>query len=321
MKKQEFSINSNFVNTRIDKTLAEICSISRTKIQNLIKQGLVLVDGNSVLDPSFKIENHCIIKIEETVEEEITDLIPKQIDFEIVYEDEHIAVINKPAGLTVHPGAGNYQDTLVNGLLYHFKNNLSDVNTDQRPGIVHRLDRDTSGLMVIAKNNRAHENLAKQIEEKHAKRNYLAICWGMFKQSQGRIETHIGRSDSDRTKQTVLQHGGKIAITDFEVKQILASGLFSLVECRLHTGRTHQIRVHMSHLGHSILGDQTYGSNNRKAKQIQILELKNLVSSFTGQALHAYSLSFAHPDSGEFLIFESALPKEMKNFIDYTKPI
>ena len=142
------------------------------------------------------------------------------------------------------------------------------------------------------------------------------ICWGMLKESYGRIQTNIGRSDSDRTKQTVLQHGGKIAVTDYEVKQILASGLFSLVECKLHTGRTHQIRVHMSYVGHSILGDQAYGSNNRKVKQIQNQDLKELVSRFTSQALHAWYLSFKHPLSGEEMTFKSSLPADMKNFID-----
>ena len=173
MEKQKFSINSNFINTRIDKTLAELTSISRSKIQELIKQGHISIDGTIIHDSSRKIEKECCAEILIILQEAAVNLIPKKIDFEILYEDDSLAVINKPSGLTVHPGAGNYQDTLVNGLLYHFKSNLSNINTEQRPGIVHRLDRDTSGLMVIAKNNYSHENLARQIEEKYAKRNLL----------------------------------------------------------------------------------------------------------------------------------------------------
>jgi 23S rRNA pseudouridine1911/1915/1917 synthase len=303
----------NFLPSRFDKLVANLSSMSRSKIQSLIKDGNISIDGKVCTDNSVEITEECkiVILYSEKVESSLT---PKDIDFEIIYEDADIAVINKPAGLTVHPGAGNYEDTLVNGLLHRF-GNLSDLNTTERPGIVHRLDRDTTGVMVVAKNNDAHIFLSKQIEEKTAKRTYICLVWGLLKQMEGIIDINIGRSNSDRTKMTTLKFGGKSAITEYKVIDILYNGVFSLVECRLQTGRTHQIRVHMSHIGHSIVGDQSYGSNSRKIKQIIDPVVKEKFESFKRQALHSYKLSFTHPRTHEEIEFTADIPKDMKNLL------
>lgn len=319
MHNHTYNPDKNLLPSRLDKLLATLSGFSRSKIQNLIKAGTVLIDGSEELDPGFTVNRECEICITEVVAPRSDNLIPKKIDFEIIYEDEDLLVINKPAGLTVHPGAGNYDDTLVNGLLYLYKDNLSSINTSDRPGIVHRIDRNTSGLLMVAKNNAAHRSLASQIENKEAKRSYLSIIWGFPKQTEGEIDINIGRSHSDRTKMTILHFGGKTAITHYKVLEIYAEGLFSLCECRLETGRTHQIRVHMSHIGHSVVGDQTYGSNERKAKQIRDEKLREVLLGFKRQALHAYKLSFMHPTKNIPMDFEIPLPDDIKGLVGSIK--
>ncbi len=316
MNDYSYNVTQNLLPSRLDKILADISGFSRSKIQQMIKAGTILVGGLQVTDTSYKIITECEIKITEYTPPVPDHVAAKEMDLDIVYEDDHIMVINKPAGLTVHPGAGNYDDTLVNGLLFRCKDNLSQVNGDERPGIVHRLDRDTTGLMMVAKSDIAHHNLAEQIQEKVAQRKYLALCWGMVKQNAGTINANIGRNSRDRTKKAVLEVGGKNAATHYKVLEILASGLFSLVECELETGRTHQIRVHMSHIGHSIVGDQTYGTNDRKIRQLQNQEMKQILLDFHRQALHAYKLSFTHPLTNELMKFELSPPEDMQNLLD-----
>lgn len=312
---KEFIIKTTMDNlpARLDKLVANLSSMSRSKIQIAIKSGQVLVDNQVISDPSTIITKICEIGLNYT-EENQTDLIPKEMDLNIIYEDDDIIIIDKQAGLTVHPGAGNYQDTLVNGLLYRYKN-LSDINSCERPGIVHRIDRDTTGLLAIARNNQAHVNLAKQIEKKTAQRTYLCIVWGMPKITESMISTQIGRSNSDKSKMCVLAHGGKNAITYYKILEVLCEGLFSLVECRLETGRTHQIRVHMSHIGHSIVGDPIYGTNARKVKQLLNEDFKIALGSFNRQALHAYRLALCHPLSGEEMVFTADLPNDMRELL------
>jgi 23S rRNA pseudouridine1911/1915/1917 synthase len=317
MNNHTYNPETNLLPSRLDKLLARLSGFSRSKTQNMIKAGTVIINNFVELDPGRIISKECEISITEISTQRNDNLTAKKIDFEIIYEDEDLLVINKPAGLTVHPGAGNYDDTLVNGLLYLYQDRLSSINQSDRPGIVHRIDRDTSGLLMIAKNNATHLSLASQIEHKIACRSYLSIIWGFPKQSEGDIKTNIGRSNSDRTKMTVLNFGGKIAVTHYKLLEIYAGGLFSLCECKLETGRTHQIRVHMSHIGHSIVGDQTYGSNERKAKQIRNDKIRSKVLGFKRQALHAYKLSFIHPTKNTEMNFEISLPNDIRELVNF----
>lgn len=316
--KKIFNTSDHLIPERLDKLITSITGMSRNKIQNLIKSSNVKINGRVETSPKFNVDIESEIEIEFEIDE-TTTIIPKKMEIDIVYEDEDFAVINKQSGLTVHPGAGNYQDTLVNGLLYYFKENLSDVNSFERPGIVHRLDRDTSGLMVIAKNNDSHNSLAKQIELKSARRSYLALVWGFLKESNGIIDKNLARSSSDRTKMTTVQLGGKTAVTHYKTLEIFKNGLISLVECTLETGRTHQIRVHMSQSGHSIVGDNTYGSNAKKIKQIIDPELKESIQAMNRQALHAYKLSFTHPRTSKLMEFESEIPEDISQTINFLR--
>ncbi len=317
MEYYNYIASENLLPSRLDKILAHLSGFSRSKIQRLIKEGAVSVGGNIILDPDFQILTEITLTLRYSEKKVSENLTAKEIDFAVLYEDEDLLVINKPAGLTVHPGAGNYDDTLVNGLLYRYQDKLSNINGAERPGIVHRLDRDTTGLMVVAKNDFAHENLAKQIEERSVKRSYIAIVWGALKQANGVVDVNIGRSHSDRTKMKALEHGGKKAVTEFSCLKILRDQLFSLVECRLQTGRTHQIRVHMSHIGHSVVGDQVYGSNDKKIKQVIDPEIRACLENFKRQALHAYKLSFHHPRTKKTMEFEADLPYDMQNLLGF----
>jgi 23S rRNA pseudouridine1911/1915/1917 synthase len=300
---------------RLDKFLVSKLSeikpeFSRSRIQGLIESGCVFDGKNSLTSCDYKIKGgeHLIVKIPAALESEI---LAKKIDFEIVFEDEFMLVINKPAGLTTHPGNGNQQNTLVNALLFHCGKTLSGINGVMRPGIVHRLDKDTSGLMVVAKNDLAHQELAKQIENRTLKRNYLTICYGVPKPLSGTINKNIGRSKINRLKMAIMRTGGRTAITNYEVKEIYFDGLLSMVECRLDTGRTHQIRVHLASIGHSIIGDATYG-NRKKSLVGASDEAKNAVNNFPRQALHSYKISFIHPASEKEMEFEIDLPEDIK---------
>lgn len=273
---------------------------SRSHIKNLIEKGLVKVNGK-VVKAGYALKNGENIEIEVQKPEAIsTDA--EDVDFEIVYQDEDLAVINKPQGLVVHPCSSTKSGTLVNGLLYKIKD-LSGINGQLRPGIVHRLDKDTSGLLVVAKNDFAHVRLAEQIKNKTCHRNYLAVLDGNLKENEGRIETFIKRDPKDRIKMSV-QGSGRVAITDFKVLKRFEK--CCLVEFALQTGRTHQIRVHSKYLNHPIVGDKLYGK-----------EVKGLA----GQLLHAYKISFVHPRSGELMTFEADLPDYFKDYLKKQKEI
>lgn len=273
---------------------------SRSHIKNLIEKGLVKVNGK-VVKAGYALKNGENIEIEVQKPEAIsTDA--EDVDFEIVYQDEDLAVINKPQGLVVHPCSSTKSGTLVNGLLYKIKD-LSGINGQLRPGIVHRLDKDTSGLLVIAKNDFAHVRLAEQIKNKTCHRNYLAVLDGNLKENEGRIETFIKRDPKDRMKMSV-QGSGRVAITDFKVLKHFEK--CCLVEFALQTGRTHQIRVHSKYLNHPIVGDRLYGK-----------EVKGLA----GQLLHAYKISFVHPRSGKLMTFEADLPDYFKDYLKKQKEI
>lgn len=274
---------------RIDVFLSEKLNFSRSKVQKLIDSGKVLIDGVAVKPKRVTAQNEVItVSIPEP---EIYEVKPMDIPIEVVYQDDDLAVINKPQGLTVHKGSGTGDDTLVNALLFHL-DKLSGINGVIRPGIVHRIDKDTSGLLVVAKNDKAHLNLSSQIEKKICRRVYVALLEGNLKSDEGRIETYISRSTKNRTMMAVSSSGRK-AITDYKV--IERSNGYTLCEFSLQTGRTHQIRVHSKHLGHPIVGDAVYGYKSNKFK-------------LNGQLLHARKLSFIHPSTSSEVSFSAEIP-------------
>ena len=245
-------------------------------------------------------------------------LLPNKIKLDIEYEDKDLIIINKPKGMVVHPGAGNYKNTLANGLIYKYRNQLSNINGELRPGIVHRIDKETSGLLVVAKNNLAHSKLGQQFNEHSIKRKYLCLVWGVIRPMKGQIKSLISRSKKNRQIMTVSDVNGKKAITNyktiklFNVKHIPK---ISLIECELETGRTHQIRVHMKYKGASLLGDKQYGKKNIKFKNINKDFLERL-NDLNGQALHAKSLGFIHPTNGDFVNFNSKPPEAFRNLLN-----
>lgn len=283
-------------NIRIDIYLTKNTSFSRTKIQKLIKDGNILVNNCSV-SSNYKVKEKDIIEILDGGEE-IIDTVPEKMDLDIVYEDDYLLIINKKSGVVVHPAVGNYNHTLVNGLLYHFQN-LSNKNTI-RPGIVHRLDKDTSGVMVVAKDDKTHELLSDMIKHKKIERKYVALVWGVIKHEKGTINAPIGRDFSNRQKYTVTDVNSKEAITHFRVIKRFKNA--TLVECLLETGRTHQIRVHFTYIGHPIVNDPLYG--NRK-----------IINDF-GQMLHSKSIRFIHPITKKELYFEVDVPSEFKKILN-----
>ena len=278
---------------RIDSFLSEKTDFTRTRIQQLIKDRSITVNGKPTKS-SYKIEENDEIAIE-VPEVETTEIKPENIKIDIVYEDSDIAVINKQAGLVVHPAHGHYSGTLVNAILYHIKD-LSGINGEIRPGIVHRLDKDTSGLIVIAKNDKVHAALTEMFQEKKIRKTYLAILKGKLNKSEGKIVTQIGRDKNDRKKMTVIDDAakGKNAITNYRV--ISQNKLFTLVKVNIETGRTHQIRVHMRYLGYPILGDSVYGRKDNEKRQM----------------LHAYKLEFIHPVTGRQMEFTGEIPEDFQ---------
>ena len=286
---------------RLDIFLSERLDFSRSHIKNLIEKNLVKIDGKSVSKAGTTLKSGNAIEVEVTPPQKISTEA-EDVDFEIVYQDDDLAVINKPQGLVVHPCSSTKSGTLVNGLLMKIKD-LSGINGELRPGIVHRLDKDTSGLLVIAKNDFAHVNLAEQIKNKTCHRNYLAVLDGNLPDESGRIETFIKRDPKDRMKMSV-QSDGRRAITDYKVLKRFEK--CCLVEFSLQTGRTHQIRVHCKYLNHPIVGDKLYG---KEVKDLQ------------GQLLHAYKLSFTHPRTGKFMTFEADLPQYFTDFLKKQKEI
>jgi len=285
----EWVITESDVLDRIDKMIAsEFEEFSRSLVQKMIENEYIIVNQKAV-KANYKVKVSDVIEIEE-LPITLQDALPKEMDLDIVFEDDDVLIVNKPSGMVTHPAPGHYQDTLVNGLLYHTLS-LSEGTAEYRPGIVHRIDKDTSGLLMIAKNDYAHQILAEELKEKHTFREYIALVSGVIKNSKGTIDAPIGRSNNDRKKMAVTPNG-KPAITHFEVIERFEKA--TLIKCRLETGRTHQIRVHMAYINHPLIGDPVYGKK---------------IDDF-GQFLHAKTLGFTHPRTLDWMMFDSELPIE-----------
>ena len=292
----EYLVNDTDELDRIDRFLSDkIESLSRSTIKKLIDEDKILVNQNKI-KPSYSVKVADLIEVID-VDFSETEIIPTKMDLDIVYEDDDVLVVNKPSGMVVHPAPGHYQDTLVNGLLWHIKN-LSNINGETRPGIVHRIDKDTSGLLMVAKNNYAHDILAKELQEKKTKREYIAVVEGVINNKRGKINAPIGRDKANRLKMAVTS-SGKEAVTNFEVLETFDDS--SLIKCILETGRTHQIRVHMQYINHPLVNDYVYG---------------NAKTNDFGQFLHAQTLGFTHPKTKEWLEFSCELPKEFTEYLE-----
>ena len=310
-------VDENNQNKRVDVFLSKYeKKISRTKIKNLIGKGYLEINNLKVLEPSKKVNIKDKIKLE-VPELKKLEIKPYKYKLDIIYEDNDVMVINKPAGLVVHPGAGNFDNTLVNALINYDKKNLSSINGELRPGIVHRLDKDTSGVIIVAKNNFAHTHLSKQFNEHSIDRKYIALVWGKLRPQIGEIKTFITRSSKNRQLMDVSQTKGKLAITNYKTIEIYENSrvpTLSLVEYRLKTGRTHQIRVHMKFKGNPILGDKSYKKKLKKLKDVDP-ELNEIIKKIDRQCLHAKSLGFLHPTKNQRLFFESKLPNDLHKIV------
>lgn len=299
MLRYELIAESSDIGLRIDKWLTEQSEIdlTRSAVAKLIDSGNVKVNGKNV-SKSYKVSSGCIVEVEIPDPVDL-DVKPQDIPINVVYEDEYLLVVNKPQGMVVHPAVGNYDSTLVNALLYRYKDQLSGINGVIRPGIVHRIDKNTSGLLIVAKTDKAHIGLAEQIKAHSFTREYEAICVGRFKDAYGTIDHPIGRDKRDRKKMCVTLENSKRAVTHYTVIEEFAS--CSYVRFKLETGRTHQIRVHLAYIGHPILGDDVYGKPYK---------------SCNGQCLHAKKIGFIHPITGKYLEFESELPEYFKKLLE-----
>ena len=317
----EVNVNK-YIGYRLDKFVAEnLTNISRSKIKSLIEKGLITVNKFKK-DPDYKLELNDKISINQKSEES-SKLLGEDIKLDIVYEDEDILIINKPAGLVVHPGAGNKSGTLVNALIHYCGNSLSTIGDNSRPGIVHRIDKDTSGLLVIAKNDSAHLNLAKQFEEHTINRKYIALCWGKLKPTAGKLVSLISRSNKNRIKMMSSKIKGKEAITNYKTIETYfdkkGDTYASLVECKLETGRTHQIRVHLTEKGNSIIGDKVYGRTPMLKYRNLNPSVQEQIKTLPGQALHAYFLGFKHPSKNKVVEFQVVNPEYLSNLINSIK--
>lgn len=287
---------------RIDKYLMNELDYSRSKIQRMINSSNILVNDKEV-KTSYNLHIGDEITINEEYKE-VLEITPEDIPLDIYYEDEYLLVVNKPSGMVVHPAAGNYESTLVNALMYHCNNNLSSVNGDVRPGIVHRIDKDTSGLLLVAKNDEVHNDLAEQIANKTVTRKYIALVQGVINEDTATIDAPIGRDDTDRKKMAVTDKNSKDAVTHFRVLKRYEKS--TLIECNLETGRTHQIRVHLNYIGHPIVNDPVYG-------------FKKLDDKEFGQMLHAKTIGFIHPITKKYLEFTSNPPGKFEEILDKYK--
>ena len=323
MKKNIFNIivPPNYHGYRIDKFLqSQINELSRTRLQTLIRDGQVKLNNIIINSTSKKIKEADQIKVNFPPPKE-TFIKPNKIPLNILYADYDIIVINKLPGIVVHPGAGNYEKTIVNGLLYKYRDNLSSVGGKLRPGIVHRIDKDTSGVIVVAKNDTAHINLSQQFSNHTIKRTYEALVWGSLKPQSGKIREKISRSVKNRQLMAVRKEKGKMAITNYKTLKIFQNlnlPKISLIECQLETGRTHQIRVHMNFKGNPIMGDKSYGKSKKKFKKIDP-KIENQINTFNRQALHAKSLGFLHPKTKKELFFEARRPEDFDALIKNLK--
>ena len=300
MKQINFEVLSEDADSRIDRYLAQqMPDQSRSFLQKLIREEQITVNGRPVkANYRLQPEDQVLVIVPDP---QLPDILPENIPLDILYEDSDVLVINKPKGMVVHPAAGHYTNTVVNAVMYHCQGNLSGINGVMRPGIVHRIDRDTTGAIVICKNDQAHQSLAQQLKEHSITRSYRAIVWNNLKEDEGTVDRPIGRHPVDRKKMAVNEKNGKTAVTHYRVLERFGS--FTYIECRLETGRTHQIRVHMASIGHPLLGDEVYGPSGKQPFRLQ------------GQCLHAMTLGFRHPSTGEYVEFEAPLPEYFTQLI------
>ena len=317
-KTMKFLVDEINSGERIDIYLSKkINFLTRSFIKKLIEKNGVLLNKEKTQTCSIRLKLNDEVLID-IIKKKNDRILPKKMDLDIIFEDKDIIVLNKSKGVVVHPGAGNFENTLVNALIYKYKKKLSDVNGEIRPGIIHRIDKDTSGLLVVAKNNISHSKLGKQFSDHSIKRKYQCLIWGVIRPLKGKIVSLIARSKKNRQLMTVSEINGKKAITNyktikvFNVKDIPK---ISLIECELETGRTHQIRVHLKYKGVSIIGDNRYGKKNIKFKKID-KNFSKILSNVNGQILHAATLGFVHPTKNEWLNFEAPLPTEFKKMLN-----
>lgn len=322
----DFTVPPEWTGKRLDVVVAHFAEeISRSRCQDLIRQNALTVDGATISEPKYRVKQDqqiCLILPQPI------DAIPEaqQIALDVLYEDNDLIVINKPADMVVHPAPGSADGTLVNALLYHCGDSLSGIGGVKRPGIVHRLDKDTTGVMVVAKTEQAHNHLAAQFAD-HGRtgpleREYIALVWGEPRPAKGKIETQIGRDPKNRIKQAVLKTGGRNAITHFKLDHTFGGHKWTVsrVKCRLETGRTHQIRVHMTHIGHPLLGDTAYGAGMESKMRNLPMPAQQALKALDRQALHAALLGFEHPTSGEKMTFTAPLPDDMASLENALSP-
>jgi 23S rRNA pseudouridine1911/1915/1917 synthase len=302
-----YVISEEVSGERVDKLMSSLSdSMSRSYIQKLIKSGSVLINDKAVKASTVVAEGDVVdMTIPASV---LPDIEPENIPLDIIYEDDDVVIINKPKGMVVHPAPGHYSGTMVNALMYHLGDNLSGINGVMRPGIVHRIDMDTTGSVIVCKNDKAHNSIAAQLKEHSINRVYHAICHGIVKEDEGTISTNIGRSQSDRKKMAVVpENQGKSAVTHYKVLKRFEEDKMTYIECHLETGRTHQIRVHMAYLGHPLLGDAVYGPERKTKFKLQ------------GQCLHAKILGFKHPTTGEYIETDAPLPDYFNHLLEILK--
>ena len=316
-KKINLIVEDAYKNLRVDVFInKKENKISRTRIKNLILDKKLKLNNQIIIDPSKKVSYGDTLELI-IPEPKIASLTPYKYKLDIIYEDEDLIVINKPAGIVMHPGAGNFDKTIVNALINYDKNSLSNIGDELRPGIVHRIDKNTSGLIVVAKNNETHENLSIQFSKHSITRVYRLLIWGKVKPSKGKIETFITRSSKNRQMMEVSRTKGKKAITNYKTIEIFENEYtptLSLLECKLETGRTHQIRVHMNFMGNSIVGDDKYKKKFKKIKNVDPFLEKSL-NNLNRQFLHAKTIGFIHPKKNQEMIFNSFLPQELEKII------
>ncbi len=295
---ERYTVPAQAAGSRLDAWLAGEAELTRSALQQLMEKGMVRCNGRPV-SKSLRVAEGDMVELERPTPVEIT-VVAQDIPLDVVYEDAALLVINKPKGMVVHPAPGNPDGTLVNALLWYCRGQLSGINGEIRPGIVHRIDKDTSGLLVVAKTNEAHIGLAAQLEGHHIARVYNAVCYGGFSVESGTVDSPIARDPADRKKMKSGVAGGRNAVTHYRV--LASGGGFSWIECRLETGRTHQIRVHMASIGHPLAGDAVYGP-------------RRVITELEGQCLHAAQLSFTHPITGEAMAFQAPLPRYFTDFL------
>ena len=314
----KFYVDSKNSGKRLDVFLTEnIKQFTRSFLKKIIDNKQVKINNKIISSPSNKVkyEDQITVNIDAKKDQKI---LPKKIDLDIVFEDKDVLIVNKPKGMVVHPGAGNYEGTLANALLFKYKKNLSNLNGELRPGIVHRIDKETSGLLVVAKNNLAHANLGNQFSKHTVNRKYICLVWGVIRPLSGKIITLITRDKKNRQLMTVSDIKGKKAITNYKTIKVFSIKdipKISLIECKLETGRTHQIRVHLRYKGTSLLGDKQYGKKNIRFKKIHN-EFFTKLTKLSGQALHAKTLEFSHPRTKKRMIFNSELPNGFKKILN-----